>query len=62
MSYTFTSTPTTDIYRVTYKSQGGRIMEEIVKIPTGSGAMLRDMTESKYGSGSFLGASPIGSE
>ena len=62
MSYTFSSNPTTDIYRVHYKTQSGRLMEEVVRVPAGQGGLIKDMTESKYGPGSYLGCSTIGSE
>jgi len=36
-------------------------MNEEVRVPTGQGWQVRQIIEGRYGVGSYLGASPIGS-
>ena len=61
MSYGFSSTPSTDIYNATFKNVNGYIMNEEVRVPTGQAWQVKQIIEGRYGIGSYIGASPIGS-
>ena len=58
----FSSSPSTETHRATYRNSNGMILEEMVTVPNGQIWQVRQIIEGRYGSGSFLGSTPISSQ
>jgi hypothetical protein len=58
----FSSTPTTETHRATYRNNNGMIMEEMVTVPNGQVWQVQQIIEGRYGNGSFIGSTVISSQ